>query len=291
MKTNLSIKKYLDYRAFILENFKQAQKKNSRWTYGSFSKSLGLKDTSSLTKILRGTRNPGNEFIEKLIQYYSFTPDEAQHFKDLIQLQKVKKNPKIAAILLERMGKEHPYETLKDLDDQSFSLIANWYCFAIREMVKLDEFFEDPKWISSQLLFKVTPTEANRAIESLIRVGLLARNKEGVLMVSEGRFQTANDISSEAIKLYHESMLDNAKLALRKIDVKEREFTASTFSMHASRVPEAKEMIREMRQRFCKIFEETSGDCLYQVQVQFFPLTKKIINKKSEFKMSKEMMQ
>lgn len=37
----------------------------------------------------------------------------------------------------------------------------------------------------------------------------------------------------------------------------------------------AKEMIREFKNKFEKIMEEEDGDQVYQIQVQFFPLTKK----------------
>jgi len=69
---------------------------------------------------------------------------------------------------------------LKLFDDKSFQLISNWYCTAIREMVRLDEFFEDPNWISKKLHFKATPTEVSRAIDLLIQTDLLKRDSKGI---------------------------------------------------------------------------------------------------------------
>jgi uncharacterized protein (TIGR02147 family) len=73
---------------------------------------------------------------------------------------------------------QSPDGSLKILDDRSFQVISNWYCIAIREMIKLDEFFEDPNWISKKLHFKVTPTEAARAIELLFQADLLGRDSK-----------------------------------------------------------------------------------------------------------------
>ena len=92
--------------------------------------------------------------------------------------------------------------------------------------------------------------------------------------MGDGRIKTTNDIHSEAIKRYHEQMLDNAKEAIRKIDVNSREYTSSTFTMRSSNIPKAKELVREFREKFTKLLEEENGDGTFHIQVQFFPLTK-----------------
>ena len=269
----LDVKQFTDYRSFLLAHIQDCKTRNSDWTYGTFAKQLRLKDTSSITKIVQGQRRPGDLITGQLIRYFKFTPKDGQYFKDLIRLQKIKNDPSLTVLLLEKMGKDHPDGSLKILDDKSFQIISNWYCTAIREMVKLNEFFEDPNWISKKLHFKVTPTEATRAIELLIQADLLGRNAKKKLVVNQGRFHTTNDISSEAIKRYHESMLDNAKLALRMFDVKDREFGASSITMSSNKFLEAKELIREFSDRFSKLMEEKNGDVTVQMQIQFFPLT------------------
>jgi uncharacterized protein (TIGR02147 family) len=272
--TQLQVKQFTDYRAFLLAHVQDCKRRNAGWTYGAFARRLGLKDTSSITKIIQGQRQPGSLITSSLIRYFQFSPRDAEYFRDLVRLQKVKADPRLTVLLLEKMGKDHPNGVLKLLDDKSFQLISHWYCTAIREMVRLDEFFEDPNWISRSLHFKVTPTEASRAIELLIQAGLLKRESSGKLSIVQGRFHTTNDISSEAIKRYHESMLDHAKTALRKFEVNDREFTAACLTMRANRFPEAKELIREFRSRFAKLLEEDGGDTTAQIQIQFFPLTK-----------------
>ena len=280
--TDLNIKQFTDYRVFLLAHVQDCRRRNTRWSYGVFAKQLRLKDPSSITKIIQGQRQPGDIVTGELIRYFKFSTREAQYFQDLVRLQKIKSDSRLAVLLLEKMGKDHPDGSLKILDDKSFQLISNWYCTAIREMVNLNEFFEDPNWISKKLHFKVTPTEATRAIELLIQVNLLKRDSKGKLVIEQGRFHTSNDISSEAIKRYHEAMLDIAKSAVRKFETHEREFTATSLTMRADRIPEAKELIREFKSRFAKLLEESRGDVTTQIQIQFFPLTKYSKNKKFE---------
>ena len=274
LATKLSVRKFNDYRSFLVAHVQDAKRTNPSWTYGMWVRKLGLKDVSSVAKIIQGKREPGPQVTEKFIRYFEFSPKDAEYFRDLIRLHKFKNDPRLSVLLLEKMGKDHPDSARRIIDDKTFSVVAHWYCTAIREMVRMDEFFEDPEWISKKLLFKVTPTEATRAIELLLKVGLLERDQKGLLKISVGRFHTQNDFMSEAIKRYHESMLDHAKLALRKIAPQKREITASTVTMSYAKIPEAKEMIREFKDRFCRLFEEDKGNGTFQIQIQYFPLTK-----------------
>ncbi|MBI4042791.1 MAG: TIGR02147 family protein [Deltaproteobacteria bacterium] len=273
----MDIHNFTDYRSFLLAYADDAKKANPHWTYGIWAKRLGLKDTSSITKIVRGQRHPGPELTDQLIKNLGFDVKRAQYFRDLIHLQKVKKDPRLSLLLLEKMSKNHPQAVSRILDDETFSLISNWYCTAIREMVRLDHFFEDPKWVSRQLHFKVTPTQASRALDLLFKVDLLKRDRNGKLQITDKRFATQNDYASEAIKRYHEAMLDNAKLAIRKIPVERRDFQASVLTMNFDSISEAKELIRQFKDSFCRLLEKEKGDGTFQIQIQFFPLTKESV--------------
>ena len=97
-RSSLEIMHYADYREFLQNYFHETKQKNPKWSYGSWAKKLGLKDTSSITKIIQGRREPGNKITEKLVSYFAFTGSEAQYFRNLIQLNKIKPNLKFVFI-------------------------------------------------------------------------------------------------------------------------------------------------------------------------------------------------
>ena len=90
---------------------------------GSSPGQLGLKDTSSITKIIQGQREPGAAITGGLIRYFKFSPKDAQYFQDLVRLRKIKTDPRLSVLLLEKMGKDHPDGALRILDDKSFQLL------------------------------------------------------------------------------------------------------------------------------------------------------------------------
>jgi uncharacterized protein (TIGR02147 family) len=270
----IRVNQFTDYRAFLLAHIQDKRKSQPQWTFGVWTKTLGLKDTSSITKIIQGQRHPGQEITKKFIKYFNFSEREAQYFNDLVTFQKIKDDPRLSVLLLEKMGKQNPDLTTRVLDEKTFLLISNWYCLAIREMIRLNEFFEDANWISKNFLFKVTPKEAERALKLLVEVGLFSRSPNGQLTIQTGSYSTQNDFAAEATKRFHEASLENAKLAVRNIDVNEREFVSTTFAMKQKNIPEAKQLIRDFKVKFEELLEEDGADEVYQLQIQFYPLTK-----------------
>lgn len=275
MTPDLSIRKFTDYRAFMAAHVQDLKRKRQDWSYGVWARQLGLKDTSSITKIMNGTREPGTQITESLISYFKFREKEALYFRDLVRLNKIRKDPRLSVLLLEKMSKQHPNSAHRLLDEKTFSVIANWFCLPIREMTRMAGFKDENDWIAKQLKFKVSARDVRQAIDSMIKLGLLKRTEDNRLEVAEGRLATTDDIASEAIKRYHEQMLENAKLAIRENSVHERELQAECLVINSENIEQAKQMIREFREKFSKTFEEEKGDCVYQIQIQLFPLTEK----------------
>ena len=275
MKTELSIRKHTDYRTFLAAHAQDMKRTHPEWSYGVWARRLGLRDTSSITKILNGDRDPGNQITEQLIAYFQFRDKEALYFRDLVRLSKIRKDPRLSVMLMEKMGKTFPNSDHRLLDEKTFAAISNWFYLPLREMVRMKSFTEESEKLAKRFQFKITPREIKQAIEAMLQLRLLKRNNAGALAVAEGRLSTTDDVASEAIKRYHEKMLENAKLAIRSVDMRDRELQAESIVIKTENMEQAKQMIREFREKFSRTFEEDEGNSVYQIQIQFFPLIKK----------------
>lgn len=108
MKSTVDIKKFTDYRTFLVAHVQEMKAKKKAWSYGIWARSLGLKDPSSVTKIIQGQRDPGPEITERLVLYFQFSEKQSQYFRDLIRLEKIRDDARLSVLLMEKMGKEHP---------------------------------------------------------------------------------------------------------------------------------------------------------------------------------------
>ncbi|MFY7991862.1 MAG: DUF4423 domain-containing protein [Bacteriovoracaceae bacterium] len=275
---NTELFKFLDYRDFLRQHIEDKKKAAPQWSLAVWSRSLGLSSTSSLTKVLNGEREPGEKITHSLVSYFKFDHKEEIYFKDFVRLSKIKSDPRLKSVLIKEMGKLSPSEMIRLLDDKTFSIIKDWYCLAIREMLRLKDFQENPQWIAKRLAFSVSEEQIKKTLHILLQQGMIVRDAEGKLQIGEGSLQTRNDKVSEAIQSYHTQMLEKAKEALLTQHILEREFTAETITINQSQIPEAKELIRKFKADFARLFEEAQGDQTYQMQIQFFSLTKEISN-------------
>jgi len=265
---------FSDYRAYLNAHYQMAKRRNQRWSYGAWAKQLRLQSTSSLTKVLHGQRQAGSELASKFIRYFEFNHKEAAYFEDLVSLAKLKHDPRLSVLLMEKMEREHPDGAIRILSDDEFKLISEWYPYAIRQLVKRKRFVESPNWIAQQFRFHLSPTEAVNALSLLLRLGLLKRDAKGRLRHAVSKVDTSSDVASEALKRHYEQLFAQTTQAIRTVPVLERELTATTFLMKSEDLPRAKEYIRKLREDFVRQFESEEGDGVFRVQLQLLPLTK-----------------
>lgn len=270
------LNQFLDYRTFLIAHAQEQKRRNPQWSYGAWAKRLGLGGTATITRIIHGDRHPGPKLVDKLIQYFGFAPREAEYFRDLVQLDKLRSDPKMSTMLMEKLGKKYSNEMKKSVDEKTFQTISNWYFLTIREMVRLVGFKLDPTWISNMLRFKVNARQVTHALQILQELELIRTTPDNRVEQVEGRLDTTNDVASEAIRRYHEEMLDNARNALRNVPPEEREVSSQTLAINSSNLSKAKALIREFQEKFAELLEEERGDQVYQFQLQLFPLTHRV---------------
>jgi uncharacterized protein (TIGR02147 family) len=73
------------------------------------------------------------------------------------------------------------YRAAFRLDVTQDTYHSRWYLPAIRELVATGPFREDPLWIAQSLCPRISVEEAEAAIETLLQLGLLARDGNGRL--------------------------------------------------------------------------------------------------------------
>ena len=150
-----------------------------------------------------------------------------------------------------------------------FSLVKDWYHFAILEIFECD-----PKIKVSEICsrLELPSIHVEGAILRLQRLGLL--KKEADKFIPTTCLHTSHDIPSEAIKKSHVLLLDKAKKSLHSQPVSARDFTSTIFSMPADKVQEAKDFISEFNKEFARKFgsESVKNNTIYNLSTTLFSL-------------------
>jgi transcriptional regulator with XRE-family HTH domain len=245
-------------RAHLQNELVSRCRNNPRYSLRALAQQLRL-DPSSLSQFLRGQRSFSIKKIETLAAQIGLLPGELA---------------KLAA----RPDKEE--DDVHDLTLETFKAIADWYHYAIFELVTTQGFKLDSRWIAQRL--GISATEAHVAIERLLKIGLL-RNDGGKIIQGQTLISTAgNPYTATAFRKLQHQLLDKAKVAMEEVDFSERDQTSMTLAISSKQIPEAKEMLKKFRRRFQSQLqsEVEKRDSVYELVISFYPVTK--TNKKTK---------
>lgn len=271
--SNPSIFEYTSLESFLTRHFYFRKQRNPQFSYQVWAKRLQVKAPSILCMVVKGSRVPSLTLAEKIKKEMGLNEKESRYFDLLAEVKRNGQNVVRSLELMKELEQTHPQKGFRLIEQDQFRAISNWYHYAILEMVELKLFSEDYNLMSQLFEFSVTEYELREAVQTLLRLGLLQRNKYGKLIRVPGPITTGSDQADEGLKIYHEQTLKNAADSLRTQISVEREVVGLTLCIKSSRLPEAKKRLRGFVEDFCREFDGGSAsDQVYQLESCFFRL-------------------
>jgi uncharacterized protein (TIGR02147 family) len=193
----------------------------------------------------------------------------------LVRLGRLNISPVEKCEALESIQSLSPAPPKTILDASTFLAISKWYYYVIRQLGCVENAQVDASWLKNQLRFFVPENELQRALNVLVDLGLIEIQSRDKFVKTSEDLESTTDVSSEAIKRYHEQTLELAKRALREIPIHERHFGALTFAIDSSLIGRARELVASFKEDMRKLAGRSEHpDAVYQFQVQLYPMTK-----------------
>ncbi len=270
---------FTDYVDF-LNSYVNAYGKYSHGPYNlkNWAQRLGYRSPSSLAMVLNKTRLPTTKMIVSFAEDFNFTQGERKYFEILVEIEKRKGNGKDIMPLMEEATRISGKNEYQKISYEQFALVSDWYCYAVKALISRKDFIYDLDWMHRALRRKVTPAQIKSAIYNLKSVGLIEDDPERGLREATKRTHTGNGIPSAAIKNHHRGMLFQASQAIDEQDVNNRMFQGLTLNISKQeQLDEAMKDIANFVQDFnSKYRNDFEGDAVYQLNVQFFELSKEV---------------
>lgn len=255
------------YQTYLINEFKKRKARNNLYSLRAFSRDLGV-PSSKLSQYINGTCGLSVERAHFLCQKMQWTEVMTEIFVTSVE----------AAFARDQLTKETAHKKLNHLlsDDfiklnlEKFSLISDWYHFAVLELTEMAGFQSDIHWIAQALGVSVPSIAA--AVERLIHLGLLDCTTPQWKQLTQA-IETQSDINSKAIKEYHYQMLDMARSKIETVPLDQRELGSVMFSIDQEQISEYKEMIRHFQKDISLLSAKSRNkDAIYVMNVQFLPL-------------------
>lgn len=245
----------------LQDEFNTKKSSNPRYSLRAFARSLDI-SPGTLSQILNSKKTVSPKILEKIFQKLNVEGIALESLKEVHS--EIKKSRSI---------KNLNERNIVEIDDETFSLISDWYYYAILEMVNLDCFESNIYWIAKKLGIEVEVAE--EAVERLLKLELL-------VISEEGNFFAANDFSclshsfqtSVAKKKRQKQIQELSKTKIDEVDISLRDHSAMTMTIDLDMIPEIKERIKKFRRDLGNYIVKNSkkSDAVYELQISFFPL-------------------
>ncbi|MGE3611116.1 MAG: DUF4423 domain-containing protein [Bacteriovoracaceae bacterium] len=236
------------------------QQTNPSYSIRAFARDLDI-SSSSLSQILAGKRALPAKKSSDIIKKLKLPPQEESLFKESLGRHKAS----IDEIEIS------PMDGRFMLDESYFKVIAEWEHYAVLSLYEIPKFKPEIKEIAQRLGISETRTEI--VLFNLEVCGLLVRNKKGKLVKAHPDVKTTEDIANSALVASHLETLEMGKKKILEVALDLRDFSSSTLSLDLKKIPEAKTIIREFRQKMSALVKNGNKTDIYQLAVQFYPLT------------------
>ena len=222
-----------------------------------------------------GARNLSPPMAARFAEAAGLRAEAAEYFCELVLFNQAKAASERGRAY-ERLRRFPRYRKVHKLDAAQEAYHSSWYLPALRELVAHKDFREDPRWIARQLLPAISPREAERALCTLLELGLLRRTESGKLMQSHPLVETPDGPLGHHVVSYHRAMMARAAAALDDIPRAEREIAGLTLCVSGAQMSELKRHLERFREELLHLYA-TGPDAtrLVQVNLQMFPLSVK----------------
>ncbi len=214
------------YHSLLQAAFQERKEKNPAYSLRAFSRAVGISPTT-LCKVFRYERNLSPRNLKRLSAFLELSPFEVEKLsvKGLGKLKKESRNRQLA--------------------EDEFHIISDWYYFGILNLAKTVGCQADARWIAKRL--GLSNVEASGALRRLLRMGLVKQLGRRLIRTSEP-IHTTTDIPSHALKKFHRQQLALAIQAIQHVPVDKRTITSVTMAIDPARIPMAKQKLAEFRE-------------------------------------------
>lgn len=248
------------YLLKLKEALSLKQRENPSYSLRAFARDMDI-HPSTMSQIIKGNRSLPFKDSAHVVNKLKLKPkDRTLFMESLMRIKTQIDNIKIDALDQRFM-----------LDESYYKIIAEWEHFAVLDLFALSDFKPTIEGITQKL--DVTMNRAQVVLNNLLTCGLI-EERDGQLVKVHEDIRTTEDIANKALR---ESHIETMKMGIQKleeIEVELRDFSSTTVGVDLDKLPEAKTIIREFRQKMSALLRDGRKTEVYQLAIQFYPLTK-----------------
>ena len=272
MKPN--IQNYHDYLEFLKDWTEYLKDQGSGFSLRKIAKEAGIA-SGYLPMCFSRKRKLSAVFFEKIKPFLKLTTKE-KRILDLLRIIAESANPKERVKALTDLQKLKDYKENHHSELEAHQYLSRWYYVAIRELVNLPDFNNEPAWIQERLRGRISQKEIRDAMQFLIKYGFILMTASGKFKVVEKQLSCHEGVFKISLGEFHRQMLDIAKNSIDEVSREERVLLGHTVALTAEQYEKIQAILRDAINKIEAVDNTSLSESeVYQIEVAAFPLTKK----------------
>jgi uncharacterized protein (TIGR02147 family) len=273
------ILEYTSYRQYIADYYAD-KKAKSAFTWQEFTRAAGFSSPVHLKYASEGKLNLSDAAALRVAQAMHLAGYEQDYFCEMVRFD----NAKTDAEKKDAFGKMLSIADsvkAKIIEGDSFRYFESWKNPVLRELAPAMPGAK-PLALARACRPEITAAEVTETLNFLVKAGLLQKDKDGNYKQTERGVTTGPmEVTPIAVREMHRQMGEFALDAIEGVAQDERHFSGLTLGITRDAYEKIVQETAEFRKRVITIATQDSGmDEVYRLNVQFFPMTNKSINKK-----------
>ena len=273
------ILEYTDYRLYIADYYAD-RKAKSAFTWQEFANAAGFTSPVYLKYVSEGRFNLSEDAAVRVAQAMDLAGFEPEYFCEMVKFDHAKNDAEKKAAFNRMLAIADAHKA-KILEGDSFRFFSDWKNPVIRELAPAMPGAK-PLALAHACRPRVSAAEVSETLKFLVNADLLQKGEDGNYRQTEKSVTTGPmNATPVAVRGLHRQM---GEIALEAIDGEsqdDRNFSGLTLGVTRGAYEEIVKEIAEFRKRVVAIAtRDNETDEVYRMNIQFFPMTNKGLNKK-----------
>lgn len=273
------ILEYTDYRQYIADYYAD-RKAKSAFSWQEFAKMAGFSSPVYLKYVSEGRFNLSEDAAIRTAQAMHLADFECKFFVEMVKFDHAKNDAEKRSAF-SKMITIAEANKAKILEGESFRFFEDWKNPVLRELAPAMPGAK-PLALAHACRPEVSAAEVSESLNFLVKADLLKKGKDGNYAQTDKVVTTGPmNVTPLAVRGMHRQMGEFALDAIENVPQDERHFSGLTLGITREAYEEIVQRIAEFRKDIIAIAtRESATDEVYRLNVQFFPMTKKSVNKK-----------
>jgi uncharacterized protein (TIGR02147 family) len=273
------ILEYRDYRQYIADYYAD-RKAKSAFSWQEFATAAGFSSPVYLKYVSEGRFNLSEEAAARTGKAMHLADYECKFFVEMVKFCHAKTDDEKRSAFSNMLSIAESRK-MKILEGESFRFFEDWKNPVLRELAPAMPGAK-PLALAHACREKISAAEVSETLNFLVKADLLKKDKDGNYEQTDKVVTTGPmEVTPLAVRGMHRQMGEFALDAIEGVPQDERHFSGLTLGITREAYEEIVRKIAEFRKDIIAIAtRESATDEVYRLNVQFFPMTNKSLNKK-----------